>query len=525
MNRALAKPLSRRDFFAIGAGLASAGTLLPTQGFAAVKPGKSAKLGLDDLVHRAAEMAAAPYVAVRDTLPQALRGISEKQWQSIQFRSTKALRSGAHSPYSVELLPRGGPWPQAMTVNTIRNGIATPVPYLADLFDFGAVPKPQHVPINFGFAGFKLMGPLNAPARRDDMLECRGGGQFRFYGRNQVAGTTCQALNVQSDDAADSAATFREVWIGASDADADHATFLALLDGPGATGAFQFELYPGERSSLMVTATLYARKAGVKFGLAGLASLFMCGENDQRVRDAFRPEVHEADGLLIHGASGEFLWRPLHNPAVRLVSSFAATDVKGFGLMQRDRHFSHYMSLGHAYQNCPSYWIEPIEGFGAGRIALVETPAPDTTKANIFASFQPDADVAPGEPLHLRYRITATRNQPHLSPGGRCVNSFITTLPAPARQPNKIARRIRVDFVGDELAWFAQNAATIKVNASADGADILHVSGAANPALKGYRAVVDLAVPEGASVDLRIFLSAAGRTLTETWTFPLQGAN
>ncbi|MBV1707663.1 MAG: glucan biosynthesis protein [Hyphomicrobiales bacterium] len=497
--------------------------MLPGNGFAAAKPGKDAKIGLDNLVHRAAEIAAAPYAAARTALPQDLRAITDKQWQSIRFRSAKALRSGEHSPYRIELLPRGGPWPQAMTVNTIRNGIATPVPYLADLFDFGAVPKPQHLPVNFGFAGFRLMGPLNTPSRLDNLLECRGGGQFRFYGRNQVAGSICQALGVASDDAAASAVSLREVWIDSSAADADHVTFLALLDGPGATGAFQFELYPGERTSLMVTATLFARQAGAKFDLAGLSSLFMCGENDQRVRDAFRPEVHEADGLLIHGQSGEFLWRPLHNPASPLISSFAATGVKGFGLMQRDRHFSHYMSLGRAFQNCPSYWIEPVEGFDAGRIVLRETPAPDAAKANIFASFQPDADVAPGVPLRLRYRITATRNQPHVSPGGRSVNSFITPLPAPPHQPDRTALRIRVDFVGDDLSWFAQDAAMVKVNATADGADILHVSGAANPALKGYRAMVDLALPEGASVNLRIFLSAAGRTLTETWTFPLQG--
>ena len=524
MNWALAKPLSRRAFFAIGASLAGVSAMLPSRGDAAAKAGKGAALSLEDLARRAAVMAAAAYVAPPDTSPRTLRGLSDKQWQAIRFRSAKALRSGAHSPYRVELLQRGGPWPQAMTVNTIRNGIATPVPYLADMFDFGSVPKPAHLPINFGFAGFRLMGPLSAPSSLDNLLECRGGGQFRFFGRNQTAGTICQALSKPDDATASGAGYFRDVWIGASDADADHVTFLALLDGPSATGAFQFELYPGERSTLMATATLFARRVGVKFGLAGLASLFMNGENDQRVRDAFRPEVHQADGLLIHGVSGEFLWRPLHNPAAQLVSSFAATDVKGFGLMQRDRHFSHYMSIGGAYQTCPSYWIEPIEGFGAGRIELVEAPAPDAAQANIFASFQPEADAVPGEALHLRYRITATSNHPHLSPGGRAVNSFITPLPVPPQQNDKIARRIRVDFVGDELAWFGQDASTIKVKASADGAEIMKASGEANPALKGYRAMVDLAIPVGASVNLRIFLSAAGRTLTETWTFPLEGA-
>ncbi len=524
MHEAFAKPLSRRHFLAAGFSLAGAGGSA-LQAFATTPHRhQPASFNFAGLESRAGLMAAAPYASPRDTLPKALSQLSRAQWQGIKFLPSRALRSGARSPYRVELYQRGGPYQRAMTINTMRNDLVIPAPYAPDMFDFGGRPKPGQLPINFGFAGFRLMGPLSAPGHLDELMTFLGSSQFRFFGRNQASGPACRGLGAPDASDKQDEPYFREVWIAASDADADHASVLALLDGPEATGAFQFDIYPGNISTTLVTATLFARKTDAKFGLGALVSQFVSGENDQRVRDAYRPEVHQSDGLLIHNQSGEYMWRPLHNPAERLVSSFAATGVKGFGLMQRDRHFSHYQSISQTYERCPSYWVEPVAGFGAGWIQLVEMPTPNDVGHNIAASFVPDTPPLPGQPLRLRYRISATGNQPHLSPGGRAINSFIMPLPTPPQQAGKTVWRVMVDFADGDVAWFAEDARAIKINTAATGAEILHADGEANPALAGYRAKVDLAVPAGTSVDVRIFLAAEARTLTETWTFPLAGA-
>ena len=44
----------------------------------------------------------------------------------------------------------------------------------------------------------------------------------------------------------------------------------------------------------------------------------------------------------MHTGAGEWLWRPLNNPAQVRVSAFADTAPRGFGLLQRDREFVHY---------------------------------------------------------------------------------------------------------------------------------------------------------------------------------------
>ena len=41
-----------------------------------------------------------------------------------------------------------------------------------------------------------------------------------------------------------------------------------------------------------------------------------------------------------------------------------------------------------------------------------------------------------------------------------------------------------------------------------------------NPHTRGFRAAFDVKLEPGQSTDLRAFLRAGNRTLTETWTFP-----
>ena len=83
--------------------------------------------------------------------------------------------------------------------------------------------------------------------------------------------------------------------------------------------------------------------------------------------------------------AGEWIWRPLRNPAAAATSSFVDNNPRGFGLMQRDRSFEHYQDLDLNYELRPSYWVEPREGWGEGRVELVEIPTSDETNDNIVA--------------------------------------------------------------------------------------------------------------------------------------------
>ena len=123
------------------------------------------------------------------------------------------------------------------------------------------------------------------------------------------------------------------------------------------TGAYRFVIRPGAATATEVQARLYLREPVAKLAIAPLTSMFYFGEN-QRAERGLRPEVHDSDGLSIQASNGEWIWRPLVNPRRLLVTSFALTDPRGFGLMQRDRQFDRYEDLEARYESRPSVWVD-----------------------------------------------------------------------------------------------------------------------------------------------------------------------
>jgi glucans biosynthesis protein len=253
--------------------------------------------------------------------------------------------------------------------------------------------------------------------------------------------------------------------------------------------------------------------------------MFFYGENQLRPPTDFRPEVHDSDGLLINNGGGEWIWRPLRNPAVLAVSAFVDNNPRGFGLLQRDRIFEHYQDLELNYEKRPSYWIEPIGQWGEGHVELVEIPTPDETNDNIVAYWVPRVELRSGEPFTWRYRllsIMSVSDRISAHPGGRVLNTYHKRLmphEAPEfREPS--VRRFLIDFEGGDLGYWLKNPEAVSVVPSASNGQILRSFVTPNPQIDGFRAVFDFRAQAGQTADLRAFLRAGQRTLTETWTYP-----
>jgi glucans biosynthesis protein len=399
----------------------------------------------------------------------------------------------------------------------------TPVPYRPELFDFGRTRMDKPLPVNLGFAGFRLHHPLNDPKVFDEVIAFLGASYFRFLGRGQRYGLSARglAINVRGRDAPEEFPHFREFWIDQPLADQDRATIYALLDGASVTGAYRFDLYPGPETALEVAATLFPRRTITSLGLAPLTSMYFQGENDPRKVDDFRSELHDSDGLLMHSGSGEWLWRPLRNPNRKTVSSFMDANPRGFGLMQRDRVFENYQDLEAFYHHRPSYWVEPVGSWGEGRVELVEIPTGDETHDNIVAYWEPRQAYEPGQEVQVAYRMRSLGANP-MHPGGRAVNTFHTPprasgSNAPSDPTN---RRFLVDFAGGDLGFYLADPAQVQLVPSVSAGRITGTFLVPNPQIKGFRAAIDIKLEPGQVTDMRAFLKAGPRTLTETWTYP-----
>jgi periplasmic glucans biosynthesis protein len=485
---------------------------------------KPTKFDYDDVLRRAKDLAGAAYVSVPPPLPEQLSRIDFDAWRDIRFRPEKAFLNTPGSMFRLQLFHLGHLYRWPVTVNIVKEGMPTPIPYAPNLFDYGRTKFTKPLPINLGFAGFRLHFPLNAPKVYDEVIAFLGASYFRFLGRGQRYGMSARGLTVDAGMTSEEFPIFREFWIETPMADQEHITIYALLDSAATTGAYRFDLFPGVDSAIEVTATLFPRKTDVKFGLAPLTSMFFVGQNDHRITDDFRRELHDSDGLLLNTGTGEWIWRPLRNPSSAETSSFLDKNMRGFGLLQRDRNFDHYQDLDLAYELRPSYFVEPHGNWGDGRVELIELPTQDEAHDNVVASFV--AKDAPAAGRAFSYRITASLSFASLSPNGRVVNTFQTearALGSPEPAPPD-SRRFIIDFSGGQLAYYAQAPQVVEVVPSTTQGRILRSFVVPNSHVDGFRAIVDVELASGQSTDLRAFLRSGNRALTETWTYPWQAA-
>ncbi|MBA3612845.1 MAG: glucan biosynthesis protein, partial [Nitrospirales bacterium] len=268
-----------------------------------------------------------------------------------------------------------------------------------------------------------------------------------------------------------------------------------------------------------IDANLYPRQDIKRLGIAPLTSMFWYAENNRhQIRD-WRPEIHDNDGLTMWTGAGERIWRPLNNPSSVMTNSFADTNPKGFGLLQRDRAFYHYEDDGVFYDRRPSVWIEPTGEWGEGAIQLLEIPTDDEIHDNIVIYWLPKEPVKAGSEWHYAYRLHWVATEPYPSETvARVSHTRLGNAGIPGQPRPKGGRKFVIDFEGGPLNEIAKLDKVKPVVSTSkgriDNEYALQVVGT-----KNWRAAFDLYVEGNEPVNLRLFLKLGDRTLTETWLY------
>ncbi len=364
------------------------------------------KFGFDDVDARAKALAAAAFDDKGPHLPGPLQHLDHDRYEAIRYRPDAARWRSARLPFEIQMFHEGWLFDRPVRIDEIAHNAVHEIAFDAQLFDYGTSGVDPHAIDGAAYAGFNVHYALNIPAHKDDVLEFLGASYFRGLGKGQLYGLSARGLAIDTAlESGEEFPRFVEFWLERPQRGADALTFYGLLDSPRATGAYRFVFVPGVESVVEVTARIYLRDKVGKLGLAPLTSMFFHGANQRAETDDYRPEVHDSDGLSIYSKTGEWIWRPLVNPKRLLVTSFALDSPRGFGLMQRQRSFASYQDLSTRYEAHPSAWVEPIGEWGAGRVELVEIPAPDETNDNIVAYWIADRAPAPGSAIDLHYRV------------------------------------------------------------------------------------------------------------------------
>ncbi|MBL8699830.1 MAG: glucan biosynthesis protein [Alphaproteobacteria bacterium] len=472
----------------------------------------------------AARLAAAPYQQPAATsVPTELLRLGYDQYRSVRYRAAGNLWRGESRSFEVQPLPAGFIFSPPVKIFVVNDDVERPLVAARDAFDWSDARLAEQLPAEIPVAGFRLLFPLHRPDQLDEVAVFVGATYFRFLGREQSYGLSARAIAIDTGlPRREEFPHFRAIWLVEPQRSASEMDVMAVVDSPALAGAYRFTIRPGTDTTVDVEAQLFLRHGVSLLGIAPLTSMFLRGERRERSHQDFRPEVHDADGLLVATQEGEWLWRPLDNPQSLAISAFALNAPRGFGLVQRDRDFASYQDLEANYHLRPSYWVQPVGSWGEGELRLIEIPSPAEIHDNIVAAWVPRRAAVAGDRLTFRYRVVALKDASWLSPAGRAVSTRLGTTQLPgtgAPAPNQ--RRLVVDFAGGELAVLRPEQ---PVTAAVDirGGRVIATRVEPVPALAGWRLTLDVESEAARPAELRATLRLRDQVLTETWTYGLR---
>src|ERR1700753_4506192 len=177
-----------------------------------------APFGYQDIVKRARVLPAPPFDSAIPPLPDGLATLDFDGWRDIRFKSDKPLLGQDGANFRLELFHLGHLYKRPVVVHVLRDGIPAPIPYAANLFDYGRA-KLGPLPINLGFAGLSLRFPINAPHVLAEGIAFPGTSYCRVLGRGQRYGQSARGLAIGAAPRLNEEFPFfREFWIDTPDA-------------------------------------------------------------------------------------------------------------------------------------------------------------------------------------------------------------------------------------------------------------------------------------------------------------------
>jgi glucans biosynthesis protein len=478
--------------------------------------GASRRFDFAQLRAQAQARAAQPYQPPK--LPtDLLQKIDFDLQQKIRYRADHTLWGTPDRPLGVRFFHLHRYVQQPVRIYTVNGDQAREVLYSPALFDYAGTHLDERLPKDLGFAGFRVLNP----SKETDWLAFQGASYFRSSGELDQYGLSARGLAIDAGLTPEEFPRFTDFWLEEPAGQSQRIFIYALLDGPSVSGVYRFDCHKQGEVIVDVHAELFMRQSVKRLGIAPLTSMFWYGEQNHAQALDWRPEIHDSDGLALWTGAGERIWRPLNNPPYAITSSFTDIDPRGFGLLQRDRDFTHYEDDGAFYERRPSVWIEPLGAWGAGAVQLVELPTDDEIHDNIVAYWLPQQAPTPGQSAVFEYRMHWTAEEPYTPQAvAHVVSSRTGRAGIPGQEDARVnnARKFVIDFRGGPLASLPQRF-DLQPMVSASRGKIINPYALKVVSTDRWRAVFDLQVDGNEPVELRCFVRLGDKTLTETWLY------
>lgn len=363
-----------------------------------------------DLCSFAKEAAKRP-VAPTPVLPEPLKSWQYDDYTKVSFDPSRATWFNQGLPFWLETFHRGFvqvDLVELFTLIPIADGkaVSQRISFSKEDFRYAEALDEVLIP-SVGHAGFKIVGRFPDRTDAEEIVSFLGSSYFRGRSSNCVYGASARGLAIDiAMNKDEEFPDFRAFWIRMPSRDDDEVTVLAHLDSDCVSGAYRFQLQPGNATTKMhVDARLYFRRVPDKVAIAPLTSMWIWGDGLKGPAKDARPSVHDSDGLLVRSGSQDWSWRAFARQDYPSVTSSDVEQLYGFGLIQRNRAFFHYDDHNARYDKRPSVWVSPDVPWNDGKIELLELPGAHEGVDNLATYWVSDKVPRAGQAVELGYSV------------------------------------------------------------------------------------------------------------------------
>ena len=306
-------------------------------------------------------LASNAYQPSKDALPPAMAKLGYDQYQSIRFRSDRALWADAGLLFACSSSTPGAASPSRCICTKSSTARLTRFSTIPSMFEWdksGVDPA-----IDEGSCGFRRL----SGAVRDGLARrCRGIPRRQLFprrGRRYAAVWPVGAgarRSIPDFPRPEEFPRFTSFWFERPAKDSGTLTLYALLDSPSIAGALRMQITPGRHPDHEHRHGAVSAQAHRAHGNRTAHQHVLLWQKRSRAaqttggRRSMIPTEFRCGPARENGSGG-----PLINPAQLHVNSYFDDNPRGFGLLQRDRNFDHYQDDGVYYDRRPSLWVEP----------------------------------------------------------------------------------------------------------------------------------------------------------------------
>ena len=188
---------------------------------------------LDDVAAKAKDLAGQKYEAPKSNLPAVFRDMKFGDYQKIHFRAEKAEWADEKTPFKLSFYHQGMHFDTPVRINEVTATTVEEIKYDPSRFDFGDLQFDAKATEQLGYAGFRVLYPINKADKQDEIMTLLGASYFRVVGKGQVYGLSARGLAIDTAlPSGEEFPRFTEFWVERPNAGDKHLVIYALLDSP-----------------------------------------------------------------------------------------------------------------------------------------------------------------------------------------------------------------------------------------------------------------------------------------------------